>query len=88
MNIPTKIDYEMHDAVVRQGMSIKETANAFARSQTTVRRAMDKVTEFGCEKFEVELTGDELKEVLGWLRNGNFTAKELANRIAADVEGS
>lgn len=88
MKIPTKRQYEMHDAVVRRNMSFRDTASAFATSLTTVRRACDAVTEFRCRTIEMELSGQDWKEIIGWLRNGNFTANDLADRITAHINGN
>jgi hypothetical protein len=88
MKMPSKRDYEMHDAVVSRGESIRGVAYAYAVTPSTVRRALDKVTEFECEKFALTLDGSEVRQIIGWLRNGNFTSNMLAERIASTIEGS
>ncbi len=35
--------------------------------------------------YELALTEEEWREVIGWLNNGNFTSGELAKRIAAEL---
>ena len=44
---PTAREQSMHDMVCKQGITIKSVAGNFCCSTTTVRRAMDKVTEYG-----------------------------------------
>lgn len=88
MKIPTKRQFEMHDHVCKRGENMKVIARVYGVSRTTVQRALDAVTEFNCEKITLDVTGAEAKEIIGWLRNGNFTAGELADRITAQIEGS
>lgn len=88
MKIPTAKQYEMNRAVMRENMKIADVARAFATSPSTVRRAMDAVSHFRHAKFTIEVDGGEVNQIIGWLRNGNFTAQELADRIAAQIEGS
>ena len=86
MKIPTKRQYEMSKAVL-DGMKIHAAAEAFGVSKTTIRRALDAVTEFGCAKISMELSGDDWKQIIGWLRNGNTSAGFLADRVEANIEG-
>ena len=88
MNIPTKRDYEIHAFVCSAGNGMQNAACTFGVSRSTVRRAMDRVTEFNCATFDLSLKGSEVREVIGWLRNGNCTAGELADKITGIVEGA
>ena len=81
MNIPTRRQLSMWNSVVRQGNSIDWTVQAYGVSESTVRRAIDAVTEFSFQKISMELAGHEWLEVMGWLRNGNVTSGELADKI-------
>jgi hypothetical protein len=71
---------------VNNGGKIAQCSKVFAVSPSTVRRALDAVTDFDCAKFTLEVNGRELKEILGWLRNGNTSSGELADKIAATIE--
>jgi transposase len=86
MKVPTKRDREIHRFVCDASGSIQDAADMFGVSRSTVRRAMDRITEFDCATFNLELKGAEVAEVIGWLRNGNTTSGELANKITATVE--
>lgn len=88
MKIPTHQQFMLHATVVEHGAKIAQAGRIFSVSPSTVRRAMDAVTDFERAKFSLELNGAEVKEVIGWLRNGNTTSAELANKISAMVEGS
>lgn len=88
MKIPTKRDREIHAFVCGQGRSIKDAADTFGVSRSTVRRSMDRVTEFRLTKFDVPLNGYDVEQVIGWLRNGNTESKILADKITAFVEGA
>ncbi len=88
MKIPSKTEYDIHRFVCDATGSIQDAANTFGISRSTVRRAMDRVTEFNCATFDMTLKGDEVREVIGWLRNGNTTAGELADKITGIVEGA
>jgi transposase len=84
MKMPSRFEYSVYDAVMR-GEKIKDVAKAQCVSPSTIRRAMDKVTEFGCEKFKLELSGSEVAMVIGWLRNGNTSAGMLADKIEGNL---
>ena len=86
MKIPTKQQREMNKAVMDGTMSIKDASLAFAVSPSTIRRAMDAVTEFNLASITLELRGYDWAEIIGWLRNGNSTSNDLAERIVADIE--
>ena len=86
MKIPTKQHREMNKAVMDGTMSIKDASLAFAVSPSTIRRAMDAVTEFNLASITLELRGYDWAEIIGWLRNGNSTSNDLAERIVADIE--
>lgn len=88
MKVPTRQQYVMNETVMDHGAKIAQAARIFAVSPSTVRRAMDAVSDFERATFKIELSGAEMKEVLGWLRNGNTTSKDLADRIQANVEGT
>ena len=88
MKVPTKYDYEVHTFVCSAEGSIQDAADTFGISRSTVRRAMDRVTEFNCKTFDMTLSGSEVREVIGWLRNGNTTSGELADKITGIVEGA
>jgi len=45
---PTVREQSMHDMVCCEGLKIASVAQNFCTSPSTVRRAMDKVTEYGC----------------------------------------
>ena len=86
MKIPTKQQRDMNKAVMDGTMSIKDASLAFAVSPSTIRRAMDAVTEFNLASITLELRGYDWAEIIGWLRNGNSTSNDLAERIVADIE--
>lgn len=81
MKMPSLKEYDMNRNVMDGKGTISETAKLFAVSPSTVRRAMDKVTDFENEKFTLELNGAEVRTILGWLRNGNWSACDLADSI-------
>jgi hypothetical protein len=88
MKIPTHREREMSRYVLDMGGKIAQAARVFAVSPSTIRRAMDKVTEFEHSNFNINVTGKELTEIIGWLNNGNTTSAALVDKIVADVEGS
>ena len=88
MNIPTKRDREIHRFVCSAEGSIQDAADTFGISRSTVRRAMDRVTEFDGVPITLTLDGSEWAEVMGWLRNGNTTAGEIADKIAELIGGT
>jgi transposase len=81
MKMPSLKQYDMSNYVMTGKGSMRDCASLFGVTRSTVQRAMDAVTEFENQKFSLELTGAELKQVLGWLRNGNWTACDLADSI-------
>lgn len=81
MKTPTPRQYDMNNFVMSGKGSMRDAASLFSVSLTTVRNALDAVSDFERETFQIELTGAELKQVLGWLRNGNTSSAELADKI-------
>lgn len=88
---PTDIQRRMANHVLRGELTIRLTAKSYAVSPSTVRRAMDRVSEYDHADFDLRISGKELNEIVGWLRNGNTTAKDLADELetrAAHVESA
>lgn len=86
MKIPSKRDRDIYNLVMNENASIRAAAAAYAVSPSTVRRILDKVTEWKHSQHALTLTGDELDQVIGWLRNGNTTAGLLADKIVEVIE--
>jgi transposase len=85
MKTPTATQLEIHRRVCG-GQTIADVAKEAGMSKSTIRRWLDIVTEFRCTEFNITLKGDELQQVLGWLRNGNWRACDLADSIEEQIE--
>jgi len=86
MKTPDHNQIEAHRLICSGLETIESTAKAYGVSKSTIRRWLDAVTEFHCTEFNITLKGDELQQVLGWLRNGNWRACDLADSIEEQIE--
>lgn len=81
MKTPTKRERDIYTSVVKYNQKISDVACQYACSPSTIRRACDTVSEFNRKSFSLEVSGEELTEIIGWLRNGNTTSAALADKI-------
>lgn len=86
MKLPTATQREIHRRVCG-GAKIADVAKEAGMSKSSVRYALDRVTEFDCKQFDLTLSGDEVAQVIGWLRNGNTTSAALADKIIKSLDG-
>ena len=86
MKAPTQRQFDVHRWICSEGESMGVIARKLGVSKSTIQRWLDIVTEFRCTEFNITLKGDELQQVLGWLRNGNSRACDLADNIEEQIE--
>lgn len=86
MKRPNSNQIEAHRLVCDRNMLIRDVASEFGVSRSTIQSWIDAVSDFNREEFTLTLNGNELRLVLGWLRNGNWSALDLADSIEERLE--
>jgi|8_EtaG_2_1085327.scaffolds.fasta_scaffold24398_3 hypothetical protein len=89
MKLPKERDFVVYNEIVRRNMTIRGVALASAVSPSTIRRAVDRVADFNRQRFDIELSGAELQDVLTCLRGNVWsrTSANLADRLEEIIGG-